>query len=949
MSKPAQLEIHVAGDVCLDVVGIPVPPASIQETQNNWQLTGETRPEFLLGGALLLADWIKSAVSGTKASVSSTKIQLPEILIPKDESADPISGERLLSHAERLKREDIVHSLLSLNYFPNTPGDSKANVLRVERTQGFSGPADGDPKLALIPPSSTKSPDILVLDDTGNNFRRDKNQWPKALTEPGGDNTPYIVYKLHRPLPSASDPDQEDTTSKSKNSSKGLWDTVKDLKDQKRIVIVSVEDLRTEDARISRGLSWERTALDLVWHLMNVEKFEHLRECPHLIIKLDLDGAVYWNRETNEKGDIEYKAQLIYDPQGIEGSGSSSINGSMIGYGSTFTAAIVQHLASFIHEENSTNDIHAALRIGIKAGLVASRRLLQAGFGQRPSAGEDKTRPLARYPGAELFQPSEKDPFFADQPIPIIPKSLVPDRGYWRLLDSIFDKEPNESATAPLIHTATSLVARGATPQTTDEIKAMDLLKQVPIAVFAKALRTYDRKEIENYRSLYALLRNYIDQDRPERPLSVAVFGPPGAGKSFGVKMVAKELGQLDGPRKIETLTFNISQYQTPDQLADAFHLVRDLVLRGRIPLVFFDEFDTSLGRTKLGWLRYFLAPMQDGEFLDRGTPHPIGQAIFVFAGGTHDTYADFANPNSPEDFKTAKGPDFLSRLRGILDIPGLDLHAEFDPYGAVESFPCETAILLRRAGILNYQLKQKAPNFLGSDKALQVSEVVLRTLLHIPQFVHGNRSFEAMLDMSCLQNECRFSPCLLPSSESVSLHADPQQVGQLLITDYPFSPEDREIIAKKIHESYCETRKKQPDFDEKDPSVKPWKELTPDLKLSNYMQADDIPVKLRTVGLWYRKKPSGSSPDQVSRMRFSEFVGDLAKREHDRWVAEKRRNGWIASANLNRSSKDRKLLLHNYIHPWERLPSDAKELDLEPVRRIPEQLKAAGFEIIEL
>ncbi len=33
-----------------------------------------------------------------------------------------------------------------------------------------------------------------------------------------------------------------------------------------------------------------------------------------------------------------------------------------------------------------------------------------------------------------------------------------------------------------------------------------------------------------------------------------------------------------------------------------------------RIPLVFWDEFDTSLDGRPLGWLRYFLAPMQDGD-----------------------------------------------------------------------------------------------------------------------------------------------------------------------------------------------------------------------------------------------------------------------------------------------------------------------------------------------
>src|SRR5262249_10161510 len=155
----------------------------------------------------------------------------------------------------------------------------------------------------------------------------------------------------------------------------------------------------------------------------------------------------------------------------------------------------------------------------------------------------------------------------------------------------------------------------------------------VPVAVFAR-LSAYDRREVESYRAIYSLMFDYIRQNAPPRPLSLAVFGPPGAGKSFGVKNVAKALEQ-GGARKIEDLIFNLSQYGNPEELAAAFHLVRDVVLRGKIPLVFFDEFDTALAGKPLGWLRYFLSPMQDAEFIDRGTPHPIGQSIFVFAGGT--------------------------------------------------------------------------------------------------------------------------------------------------------------------------------------------------------------------------------------------------------------------------------------------------------------------------
>ena len=97
---------------------------------------------------------------------------------------------------------------------------------------------------------------------------------------------------------------------------------------------------------------------------------------------------------------------------------------------------------------------------------------------------------------------------------------------------------------------------------------------------------------------------------------------------------------------------------------------MRDIGLSGKIPLVFWDEFDTSLEETPLGWLRYFLAPMQDGKFQEGQINHPIGRAIFVFAGGTSSSMAEF-DKGTEENFKSAKGPDFVSRLKGYINVLG--------------------------------------------------------------------------------------------------------------------------------------------------------------------------------------------------------------------------------------------------------------------------------------
>jgi len=90
---------------------------------------------------------------------------------------------------------------------------------------------------------------------------------------------------------------------------------------------------------------------------------------------------------------------------------------------------------------------------------------------------------------------------------------------------------------------------------------------------------------------------------------------------------------------------------------------------------VFFDEFDSPF-EGKLGWLKYFLSPMQDGTFRDGESVHPIGKSIFVFAGGINSTFAAFSQDGlkgqeKEQEFKNAKVPDFISRLCGYVNILG--------------------------------------------------------------------------------------------------------------------------------------------------------------------------------------------------------------------------------------------------------------------------------------
>lgn len=146
-----------------------------------------------------------------------------------------------------------------------------------------------------------------------------------------------------------------------------------------------------------------------------------------------------------------------------------------------------------------------------------------------------------------------------------------------------------------------------------------------------------------------------------------------------GNRSPSKRLPQkLSGPDS--WLEFNLSQFANADDLIGAFHQIRDKVLQCRLPVVFFDEFDSQSYR----WLQFLLAPMQDGKFQEGQVTHPIGKCVFIFAGGTSWTYETFGPPPSSAttggssssttggvghlsaaemEFRLAKGPDFKSRL----------------------------------------------------------------------------------------------------------------------------------------------------------------------------------------------------------------------------------------------------------------------------------------------
>lgn len=139
-----------------------------------------------------------------------------------------------------------------------------------------------------------------------------------------------------------------------------------------------------------------------------------------------------------------------------------------------------------------------------------------------------------------------------------------------------------------------------------------------------------------------------------------------------------------------------------------------------------------------------------------------------MFAGGTRSRFADFvAAMNKPEGddgrlaFAAAKGPDFASRLRGLVDILGPDPADKADRTYAI-----------RRGFLLRSLIERDAPQ-LVSGARISIDEGVLNALLTVPAYRHGVRSMEAVLAMSALTRRTQFERAALPPGDQLGLHVD--------------------------------------------------------------------------------------------------------------------------------------------------------------------------------
>lgn len=491
--------------------------------------------------------------------------------------------------------------------------------------------------------------------------------------------------------------------------------------------VLSVNALRSADGLPTiSNLSWEQASAGIVRALRTLlGDTASDRQPRHVYVNILHEGAVCYSPSG---ADV-----LVYDPKYTEGEWSRKQRGRMIGFTQCLAAAIVRARLS-----GSDDFLTAA-----QSALMAGRRVFESGF-----LASEPVFPVSL--ALDTMRAIE-----SGQPAPIRSITLPENDGdlSWSILREKLYQPPGPRARswADIKGAIYDLVRFGA-----------DKLDSVPSARFGR-FTTFVREEIEALRGISGLLRDYAVR-KAKRPLSLAVFGAPGSGKSFGVKQLEQDVRE-----ELQTvlLEFNLSQFVTASQLHVALHQIRDKVLDRKLPIVLWDEFDGDASG-RYGWFKHFLAPMQDGSFLEDGIPHSIGKCVFVFVGGTTRTMEEFGERVQGE--KDAKGPDFLSRLQGYMNIGGID-HDGILLGGS----------LVRRALLLNVLLGDYAAGTKRPGLGFDVDPVVMDAFLCTEKFHHGARSIESLLAMCRCQGKSRFDTSCLPPEAQATLHVDLDEWTSLL------------------------------------------------------------------------------------------------------------------------------------------------------------------------
>jgi ATPase family associated with various cellular activities (AAA) len=701
------------------------------------------------------------ALESSKAAEESDETLMERYLV--DGSSDPT--EATAEHVNVLDRFPIAAR--------SKPDQVAVRVRESYKVSTIANAAHGRGKSAVGPDGSRASAgDIFIVYDCHSHFRELWREKPDPVRENINSASATIL---------AIRDDVADWIKGAKDH--GQLSPPKDVQD-KTLLLVTAEALRKCGLNFAKQASLEG-CISTIGQLGDDSPITALLKiASHLIIVLDETGGFYIDAsKSTPKGSLHYcpnfDGRLLVDRDHF---------GFLPGKYVTFLGAVARQLGPA--SKPGDWDIASAVRLG----TLAYNFSFKQGLAKNDAffVSDDPFTALERSLGQrqrekleELNQQLDKEYLLASMDFDL--KQGVK----WSRIDVHTRNSDGKSADNSVTGISRTIVREGVDAAGRNEKGPFPFAAiSSPYAEFGK-IKSIDGEEIDRLLNISSLIEKYLATPEWVEPLSIAVFGPPGSGKSFTVKEIIKEIrpGNRGDP-----LTFNLAQFSSIDQLTEAFHKVQHTALQFKEePLVIFDEFD-SFFQTDLGWLKFFLAPMQDGLFRGATDDYRVGRAIFLFAGGTCENFGEFAaqklkatGKNSEgaaeaigaeeekkvAELKRAKHPDFLSRLRGHLNIKGIN------PLPTAENI--DPLLKLRRAILLRSLLEMRAApihSAKGKIKEIKIRDEIIDAFLETLTYVNGVRSMEAIIQ-SATWIDGEFVAASLPALDQIGPHASLDQFSK--------------------------------------------------------------------------------------------------------------------------------------------------------------------------
>ena len=72
-----------------------------------------------------------------------------------------------------------------------------------------------------------------------------------------------------------------------------MWEHLLAEAADRLVVVLTIDDLHGREIQVSRALSWERTAQDLLWELIHKPDVNALSRVAHTVVSFGLAGAIH--------------------------------------------------------------------------------------------------------------------------------------------------------------------------------------------------------------------------------------------------------------------------------------------------------------------------------------------------------------------------------------------------------------------------------------------------------------------------------------------------------------------------------------------------------------------------------------------------------------------------------------------------------------------------------